>query len=109
MAITSLEVGVCTWSLQVSSLGELESVLGTVGVGAVQFGLGDPHHGTWDEGDEVFAQARTAPFDISATMIGFPGEDYTTPATIEKTGGFGDPALRAERLQIFRWAVDRTV
>jgi L-ribulose-5-phosphate 3-epimerase len=109
MTITSLEVGVCTWSLQVSSLAELESVLGAVGVSVVQFGLGDPHHGTWDEGDEVFARARTAPFDISGTMIGFPGEDYTTPATIEKTGGFGDPSLRAERLEIFRWAVDRTV
>jgi len=35
-------------------------------------------------------------------MIGFPGEDYTTPATIEKSGGFGDPATRAERLERFR-------
>ena len=41
-------------------------------------------------------------------MIGYPGEDYTTPDTIRRTGGFGDPALRAERLKTFRWAVDRT-
>ena len=108
MAAHSLEVGVCTWSLQVTSLVELERLLGEVGASAVQFGLGDPHHGGWEEGDEVFARALEAPFDITATMIGFPGEDYTTPATIEKTGGFGDPATRAKRLEIFRWAVDRT-
>jgi sugar phosphate isomerase/epimerase len=41
-------------------------------------------------------------------MLGFPGEDYTTPQTIQKTGGFGDPALRAERLQRLQWALDRT-
>jgi sugar phosphate isomerase/epimerase len=41
-------------------------------------------------------------------MIGFPGEDYTTPQTIQKTGGFGDPALRPQRLETLRWALDRT-
>jgi sugar phosphate isomerase/epimerase len=41
-------------------------------------------------------------------MIGFPGEDYTSPATIRESGGFGDPALRTERLEIFRYAVDKT-
>lgn len=93
----------------VSSLPELESLLGRVGAGVVQLALGDPRHATWEEGDELFSRVRELSFDISATMIGFPGEDYTTPETIERTGGFGDPALRAERLDIFRWAVDRTV
>ena len=41
-------------------------------------------------------------------MLGFPGEDYTTPQTIEKTGGFGDPATRAERIERFRWGLART-
>jgi sugar phosphate isomerase/epimerase len=41
-------------------------------------------------------------------MLGFPGEDYTTPQTIQKTGGFGDPALRPERLERLRWALERT-
>jgi sugar phosphate isomerase/epimerase len=40
-------------------------------------------------------------------MIGFPGEDYTTPQTIHATGGFGDPATRAERLKVLEWAVAR--
>jgi sugar phosphate isomerase/epimerase len=41
-------------------------------------------------------------------MLGFPGEDYTTPATIKQTGGFGDPATRAERMERFKWAAART-
>ena len=39
-------------------------------------------------------------------MLGFPGEDYTTPQTIEKTGGFGDPGHAPERLERFKWALD---
>ncbi len=42
-------------------------------------------------------------------MLGFPGEDYTTPQTIRQTGGFGDPATRAERLAQLRWGIDRTL
>jgi sugar phosphate isomerase/epimerase len=45
---------------------------------------------------------------MSGAMLGFPGEDYTTPKHIERTGGFGDPATRPERLERFRWALNRT-
>jgi L-ribulose-5-phosphate 3-epimerase len=41
-------------------------------------------------------------------MLGFPGEDYTTPQTIQRTGGFGNAATRSERIERFRWALDRT-
>src|SRR5262249_35453063 len=46
---------------------------------------------------------------FTGAMLGFPGEDYTTPATIKATGGFGDPATRATRLERLRWALDRTL
>jgi hypothetical protein len=26
-------------------------------------------------------------------MLGFPGEDYTSPETIKATGGFGNPPI----------------
>jgi sugar phosphate isomerase/epimerase len=45
---------------------------------------------------------------MAGAMLGFPGEDYTTPQTIQHTGGFGNPATRGERLERFRWALDRT-
>jgi sugar phosphate isomerase/epimerase len=41
-------------------------------------------------------------------MLGFPGEDYTTPQTIQRTGGFGDRTTRPERLERFAWALERT-
>src|SRR5262249_22718409 len=74
----------------------------------VQIACGDPHHASWDEGDNLPAAALSAGFRMTGAMLGFPGEDYTTPQTIQHTGGFGNPATRAERLERFSWALDRT-
>ena len=108
MPIEPLAIGVCSWSLQVTSVPELKRLMDQLGVDVVQIACGDPHHASWDEGDELPAAARAAGFRMSGTMLGFPGEDYTTPQTIQKTGGFGDPATRPERLERLKWALDRT-
>jgi len=102
------QLGVCSWSLQVGSVPELVRLVSEVGAEVVQIGLGDPNHGSWSEGEAFLDALRASGLRLSATMIGFPGEDYTSPATIRRTGGFGDPALRAERLGVFRRAVDQT-
>lgn len=109
MAIQPLELGVCSWSLQVKSIPELKAFLDRLGIRAVQIACGDPHHASWDEGDAMPKAALAAGLTLTGTMLGFPGEDYTTPATIQKTGGFGDPATRAERLERLAWALERTV
>lgn len=103
-----MELGVCSWSLQVTSVPELEGLMSRLGCDLVQIACGDPHHASWDEGDAMPAAAKAAGFRIGGAMLGFPGEDYTTPETIRKTGGFGDPATRPGRLERFRWAVART-
>ena len=108
MAIEPLAIGVCSWSLQVKSITELKGFLARLGVDVVQIACGDPHHAAWDEGDAMPAAAKAAGFRMSGAMLGFPGEDYTTPQTIEKTGGFGDPATRPERLEQFKWGLART-
>jgi sugar phosphate isomerase/epimerase len=108
MTIEPLAIGVCSWSLQVKSVAELKGFLDRLGVDVVQIACGDPHHAAWDEGDGMPAAAKAAGFRMSGAMLGFPGEDYTTPATIEKTGGFGDPATRPQRLEQFRWGLART-
>jgi sugar phosphate isomerase/epimerase len=108
-AIEPLALGVCSWSLQVSSVPELDRLLDRLGVGLTQIACGDPHHASWDEGDAMPLAAKSARFRMGGAMLGFPGEDYTTPATIRRTGGFGDPATRPERLDRLRWALDRTV
>lgn len=103
-----LAIGVCSWSLQVKSIPELKGFMDRLGVNLVQIACGDPHHASWDEGEEMPAVALSAGFQMGGTMLGFPGEDYTTPKHIERTGGFGDPATRPERLERFKWALDRT-
>jgi sugar phosphate isomerase/epimerase len=108
MAIEPLSIGVCSWSLQVTCVPELKGFLDRLGVDVVQIACGDPHHASWAEGDAMPAAAKAAGFRMSGAMLGFPGEDYTTPQTIEKTGGFGDPATRPERLERFRWGLKRT-
>ncbi len=108
MAIEPLAIGVCSWSLQVKNVPELKQFLDRLELSVVQIACGDPHHAAWDEGDRLPETARTAGFSMSGAMLGFPGEDYTTPQTIQHSGGFGNPATRAERLERLTWALDRT-
>ncbi len=102
-------LGVCSWSLQVASVAELSRLLADLGVGATQIACGDPHHARWDEGDAMPEAALASGLTLTGAMLGFPGEDYSTPATIRATGGFGDPAGRPARLDRLRWGLDRTV
>ena len=102
-------LGVCSWSLQVGSIPELSRLASDLEVDLVQIACGDPNHASWVEGDRMPEAARASGLAMSGAMLGFPGEDYTTPATIKATGGFGDPNFRAERLDRLAWAVDRTV
>src|SRR5439155_6187421 len=107
MAIEPLAIGVCSWSLQVKNIPELKQFMDRLGIDVVQIACGDPHHASWDEGDGMPAAAKKAGFRMSGAMLGFPGEDYTSPKTIERTGGFGPKELRAERLERYKWALDR--
>ncbi len=109
MAVEPLGIGVCSWSLQVTS------IPGTETIPHPFWGL------TWCKSPAATLTTRVG---MKATrcpprrkrpasacrgaMLGFPGEDYTTPQTIEKTGGFGDPATRSERLERFKWGLART-
>lgn len=108
MTIEPLAIGVCSWSLQVKSVPELKQLLGRLGIDVAQIACGDPHHAAWAEGENMPAAATAAGFRMTGAMLGFPGEDYTTPQTIQKTGGFGDPKLRPERLERLQWALERT-
>jgi sugar phosphate isomerase/epimerase len=109
MSIQPFEIGVCSWSLKVRCVPELEILCRELGIDVVQIACGDPHHADWEEGEALPGVAADAEFRLSSAMIGFPGEDYSTPETIKKTGGFGDPVLRPERLRRFAWGVGRTV
>jgi sugar phosphate isomerase/epimerase len=106
-AVEPLAIGVCSWSLQAKNIPDLKRLLDGLGIDVVQIACGDPHHAAWDEGDAMPVAAKGAGFRMTGAMLGFPGEDYATPQTIQRTGGFGPKELRAERLDRFRWALDR--
>ena len=108
MSIEPLAVGVCSWSLQVKSIPELGRFMKRLGIDVVQIACGDPHHAAWDEGDAMPKAAKESGLRMTGAMLGFPGEDYTTPQTIQDSGGFGNPATRKERLERFQWALQRT-
>ena len=108
MSVPPLAIGVCSWSLQVKSIPELERLMDQLGINVVQIACGDPHHASWDESEAMPNAALAAGLAMTGTMLGFPGEDYTTPQTIQKTGGFGNPVTRPERLERFQWALQRT-
>ena len=84
MAIEPLAIGVCSWSLQVTSVPELKGFMDRLDIDVVQIACGDPHHASWAEGDAMPAAATAAGFRMTGAMLGFPGEDYTTPQTIEQ-------------------------
>jgi L-ribulose-5-phosphate 3-epimerase len=107
--LAPLSLGVCSWSLQVRSIAELKRLLERLGVNVVQIACGDPHHASWDEGDGLPETARASGIIMTGAMLGFPGEDYTTPQTIKETGGFGKAAWRLERMQRLEWALERTL
>ena len=107
MSVEPYAVGVCSWSLQVKSVPELRGLLDRLGVNVIQIACGDPVHASWDEGEDMPEAAKAAGFQMTAAMLGFPGEDYTTPETIKKTGGFGDPGTRSERLETLKWGLAR--
>ncbi len=109
LVLPALSLGVCSWSLQVRSVAELKRLLERLNVNVVQIACGDPHHASWVEGDALPETARTSGIIMTGAMLGFPGEDYTSPQSIKQTGGFGNPAWRSERLQRLDWALERTL
>ncbi len=106
--IPPLAIGVCSWALNVKSIKELRQLCDQLKINVIQIACGDPFHASWDEGDKMPEAALAAGFQISCSMLGFPGEDYATPQIIHETGGFGPKHLRQERLDRLAWALDRT-
>ncbi len=110
MPLEPLAIGVCSWSLQVTSVPELKRLLDAARHRRRADRLRRPAPRLLGRGRRHARGRRWPPASsMTGAMLGFPGEDYTTPQTIQKTGGFGDPATRPERLERFAWALDRTL
>ncbi|MFT5422326.1 MAG: L-ribulose-5-phosphate 3-epimerase [Phycisphaerales bacterium] len=79
-------LGVCSWSLQPSSPGDLASKVSACGLSAVQLALDPIREGSWGLGETSRALAD-AGITIASGMMVTAGEDYSTLESIKQTGG----------------------
>ncbi len=85
---SSRRVGVCSWSLLSGDASELAgTVRGQLGCGVVQLALDPMIDRAWDEATTLEALSASE-VEISSVMFAPVGEDYTTPDSIRRTGGF---------------------
>jgi sugar phosphate isomerase/epimerase len=78
-------VGVCSWSLQPTSVAELIDRLRAAGVDRVQLALDPVRQGLMPP--DVGRLLAEAGLTVASGMMAMSGEDYSTPETIRRTGG----------------------
>ena len=92
--VTAENLGVCSWSFQ-KPLDTVAAEMKKLGLTRIHLALqpfleGGSRHGA-AEGkaalERVKARLASGEWKLSATMIGFPQEDYSTLESIKKTGG----------------------
>ena len=88
MNIGGHDIGVCSWSLQPRDSADLVAQLKPLGLTHVQLALGplvmlDDKRKHFELG-----QLRAAGLTLTAGMIAFPGEDYSSIDAIKRTGGY---------------------
>lgn len=87
MQIRGHDIGVCSWSLHPRDTAELVQRTRQLGLEHVQLALG-PLLAMNDAAREKELDAvRSSGLTLTAGMIGFVGEDYSTIAAIRRTGG----------------------
>jgi L-ribulose-5-phosphate 3-epimerase len=88
MNIRGHDIGVCSWSLRAKDLGELAGTLRQLGVRHVQLALAPLLGLDEQQRRQQLDHLRSADIEITAGMMSFQGEDYSTIAMIRRTGGF---------------------
>jgi L-ribulose-5-phosphate 3-epimerase len=91
-------IGVCSWSLQPDSPESLVARLQEAGLDAVQLALDPIRRGDWPE-IRTLQRLASGGIRVLSGMMGFKGEDYTTPQTIRQTGGVRPDSTWPENLR----------
>ena len=88
MNIAGHDIGVCSWSLQPKDTAQLVAGVKELGLSHVQLALGPLL--MLDDKRKHFklGQLRSAGIKLTAGMIAFPGEDYSSIDAIRRTGGY---------------------
>lgn len=98
-------VGACTWSLQTDVAGVAET-LRKIGIEHVHLAV---RSAVEEGGDEYMAAVQKQNWTVTATMIDFPQEDYSTLERIKVTGGIAPDDCWERNRDLFFGAVDVTV
>src|SRR5258705_8730536 len=88
MNINGHDIGVCSWSLQPQGMEDLVSKVKSLGLEHIQLGLLELVMLDDKRKHLELGHLRHANLKITATMISFPGEDYSSIAIIRDTGGY---------------------
>ena len=100
MRIAGHDIAVCDWSLRTASAAATAQLLNQVGLAWVQLGLGRLLGMDEAARKQEVAALREAGIGITAGMIGFGGEDYSTIAMIRQTGGYVPDGAWEQRRQL---------
>lgn len=92
--LAAARVGVCSWSFRLP-LDQVAAEMRKIGLRRIHLALqpfleGGSRHGAGEDAaslEKVKARLASGEWELSATMIGFPQEDYSTLETIRRTGG----------------------
>lgn len=97
MQIHGHDIGVCSWSLQPRDMRDLVAKVKALGLDHVQLSLIPLLNAEPNQRDAEIAVLRGSGLIVTAGMVGFAGEDYTSIASIRKTGGYVPDARFEER------------
>src|SRR6476659_9951927 len=93
-------IGVCSWSLQPKSTADLIASMRKLGLSHVQLAIG-PMIGLDNISRKaIIDELAAANITITAGMLSFPGEDYSTITRIRQTGGYMPDELWPERREM---------
>ena len=87
MRVREHDIGVCSWSLRPEDTADLLNKVKRLELEHVQLGLSPLLSSEGAAAATVAEEHRARGITIVATMITFAGEDYTSVATIRRTGG----------------------
>ncbi|HEY1923385.1 MAG TPA: hypothetical protein VGG44_11600, partial [Tepidisphaeraceae bacterium] len=88
MQIQAHDLGVCSWSLKPAGMADLVDSIHQLNLSHVHLALGKLLFLDDKQKHQELSHLRAANLTITAGMISFPGEDYSTIARIRQTGGF---------------------
>lgn len=97
MKISGHDIGVCSWSLHPRDMAHLVQMLQQLGISHVQIAMLNLIQLDDKRKHQELGHLRSAGITVTAGMIHFPGEDYSTINAIQRTGGFVPDDLWAVR------------